>query len=371
MKDILLERLSLYNFKNYSETLMEFQQRVICFVGDNGSGKTNLLDAIHYLSVCRSFFNPIDSQNILNGHEQGSITGEFQRGDFPEQIICGLRKGQRKVFKRNFKEYERLADHIGLIPTVIITPYDIELIWEGSEMRRKFMDFSISQQSKPYLESLVAYNHALTQRNALLKSFGQKGGYAPELLEPWDYLLAEHGHLIFEERKKFMAEYVPEFRTIYTSICQGLESPNIEYESELFQRSITELLQQNREKDRLLERTSSGIHKDELVFSINDLPIKKFASQGQQKSFLFALKFAQYLFLRQHQQFNPILLLDDLLDKMDERRMTQILHWLNENKIGQIFLTDTHIDRIPRLLSSLNIPCEVWNISSGKAQRLD
>jgi len=292
MKNIRLERLTLYNFKNYSEAELVFKNNVVCFTGNNGSGKTNLLDAIHYLSSCRSFFNTIDSQNIQNGHEQASITGEFVRDDIPEQIICAIRKNQRKVFKRNFKEYDKLAEHIGLLPVVIITPYDIELIWEGSEVRRKFLDATISLQSKPYLEALMAYNHAMLQRNNLLKSFGQRGGYNYELLEPWDYILVEHGTFIFEERKKFLAEFIEDFKTVYQTICNGKEQTDITYESELHNRPLDKLLNDSREKDRILERTTCGIHKDDLSFTINGLPIKKFASQGQQKSFLFALKFA-------------------------------------------------------------------------------
>ncbi len=370
MKDIRLERLSLYNFKNYNEAALEFKNKVVCFAGNNGSGKTNLLDAIHYLSVCRSFFNPADSQNILTGNDQGSITGEFVRDEMPEQIVCGLRKGQRKVFKRNFKEYDKLADHIGLLPVVIITPYDIELIWEGSEVRRKFLDATISQQSRPYLEALVSYNHALLQRNNLLKNFGTRGGYSTDLLEPWDYLLIEHGNFIFEERKKFIEEFSQEFKSVYQTICEGREETEVVYESELLHTPLETLLKNNQDKDRILERTSSGIHKDDLDFSIGGMPLKKYASQGQQKSFLFALKFAQYRYIRQHQQHNPILLLDDLLDKIDEGRLMQILRWLKENETGQVFITDTHLLRIPKLLNDMQITNEVWKISNGTAVKV-
>lgn len=370
MKEIKLERLTLYNFKNYSEAELAFSHHVVCFTGNNGSGKTNLLDAIHYLCSCRSFFNAIDSQNIQNGHEQASITGEFMRDEMPEQIICGLRKNQRKVFKRNFKEYDKLADHIGLLPVVIITPYDIELIWEGSEIRRKFLDATISQQSKAYLDALMAYNHALLQRNNLLKSFGQRGGYAYELLEPWDYLLIEHGTFIFEERKKFLAEFAEDFKEVYQTICNGKEQTDITYESELLNQPLERLLNDSREKDRILERTTCGIHKDDLSFSINNQPIKKFASQGQQKSFLFAMKFAQYQFIKHHQNHRPILLLDDLFDKIDESRMMQILHWIKENNAGQVFITDTHHTRIPELLQGLDIAHESWQVADGMVQKV-
>lgn len=370
MKDIRIEHLKLYNFKNYEEAELEFRHKVVCFTGDNGSGKTNLLDAIYYLCTSKSFFNPIDSQNIKNGHEQASITGDFIRDDMPETIVCGLRKSQRKLLKRNFKEYDKLADHIGLLPAVIITPYDIELIWEGSEYRRKFIDATISQHSKSYLEALLAYNHALNQRNNLLKSFGQKGGYAVESLEPWDYQLIEHGGFIYNERKKFIEEFVVDFRAAYQTICQGVENTDILYDSELHKFSMGEMLTANREKDRILERTTAGIHKDDLIFNIENMPVKKFGSQGQQKSFLFALKFAQYLFVRKHQQHNPLLLLDDLLDKIDEKRLIQILSWLKTHNTGQIFITDTHTKRIPELLKEIEMTHEVWEINSGNVKKV-
>jgi DNA replication and repair protein RecF len=369
MKDILLERLSLYNFKNYTEASLHFQNKVVCFAGNNGSGKTNLLDAIHYLCVCKSFFNTADSQNITTGQDQASITGEFEKDSMPENIVCALRKGQRKVFKRNFKEYDKLADHIGLLPAVIITPYDIELIWEGSEVRRKFLDATISQQSRPYLDALVAYNHALLQRNNLLKSFGAKGGYNTDILEPWDMQLIHYGTLLYDERKKFLVQFAEQFNNVYQTICEGKEETAITYESDLHNAPMEALLKQNQDKDRILERTSAGIHKDELSFTIGGLPLKKFASQGQQKSFLFALKFAQYNCIRAHQGINPVLMLDDLLDKIDEGRLMQILRWLKDNDTGQIFITDTHLERIPELLSKLDIPHEVWKIEKGTTER--
>lgn len=369
MKDIRLERLTLYNFKNYEDAALEFTQKIICFTGNNGSGKTNLLDAIYYLSFSRSFFNTIDSQNIKTGQEQASITGEFLRDDIPEQIVCALRKNQRKVFKRNFKEYDKLADHLGLLPAVIVTPYDIELIWEGSEVRRKFLDATISLQSKPYLEALLAYNHALLQRNNLLKHFGQKGGYSYDLLEPWDYHLIEHGGYLHEQRKLFLLEFKQEFNAVYQTICSGKEQTDITYESELFERSMDKILRDNRDKDRILERTASGIHKDDLNFTIEELPIKKFASQGQQKSFLFALKLAQYHFIRNHSGNTPILLLDDLFDKIDETRMMQILRWIKENEVGQVFITDTHQKRIPELLNNMELTNEIWEVSNGTVRK--
>ena len=369
MKDILLERLSLYNFKNYQEASLDFSNQVVCFVGNNGSGKTNLLDAIHYLSACKSFFNPVDSQNILSDTDQASITGDFLREEMPEQVVCAIRRNQRKVMKRNYKEYDRLSEHVGILPAVIITPYDIELIWEGSEVRRKFMDATISQQSKHYLDQLMAYNHALLQRNNVLKSFGRHG-YSAEALESWDFQLIERGTYIFEQRKIFLADFIPLFIGIYEAISGGNEVTGINYESDLREKSMEILLAENAERDKFLERTSSGIHRDDLDFTIRGYSLKKFASQGQQKSFLFALKLAQYVFIRERQNVNPILMLDDLFDKIDESRMTHILSWLAANHVGQVFITDTHLHRIPELLQGMNFRHEVWHVTNGTVVRL-
>ncbi len=369
MKELYLQHLSLYNFKNYSEAVLDFKAQVVCFAGDNGSGKTNLLDAIHYLSTCKSFFNPVDSQNIRLESDQCSVTGEFRRDGHPEQIICTLRKHQRKVFKRNFKEYEKLSEHIGLIPAVIVTPYDIELIWEGSEVRRKFLDSTISSLSRPYLENLIAYNHALLQRNNLLKAFAKQGKFSTESLEPWNYQLADKGTFIFEERKKFVAEFIAEFSEVYRIISGERELTGINYQSDLAEMNFEDLLLRNADRDRILERTSTGIHRDDLDFTIHSNPLKKFGSQGQQRSFLFALKLAQYQFIRHHQGLNPILMLDDLFDKIDETRMNQILDWLAKNDVGQIFITDTHLQRIPEILRKRKISYEVWEVNQGQVKK--
>lgn len=369
MKELYLSHLNLYNFKNYNEAVLDFSKQVVCFVGDNGSGKTNLLDAIHYLSTCKSFFNPVDSQNIHLEAEQCSVTGEFTRDGHPEQIICSLRRNQRKVFKRNFKEYERLSEHIGLFPSVIVTPYDIELIWEGSEIRRKFLDATIASLSRPYLENLLAYNHALLQRNNLLKSISRHGKFSPEVLEPWDFQLADKGNFIHVQRKKFVEEFSVEFASVYSVISGDRENAGVEYQSELHDQTFEILLKKNLERDRMLERTSAGIHRDDLDFTIQGNPLKKFGSQGQQKSFLFALKLVQYQFIRRNQGMNPILMLDDLFDKIDEKRMNNILDWLAKNGMGQIFITDTHLTRIPEILRIRNLDYEVWEVNQGTIRK--
>jgi DNA replication and repair protein RecF len=357
-----LNRLVLYNFKSYEQAEFDFSAPVICITGNNGCGKTNLLDAIHYLSYCKSYFNPIDSQNIRQGEEQCSITAEVARGTSEEQLICAMRAGQRKIFKRNHKEYDRLADHIGWMPSVIITPYDGELIHEGSEVRRKFLDSTISQLSRPYLDHLIQYNHSLLQRNNLLKSMGQQRRFNAELLEPWDFQLVRHGEVIHEARTNYLKAYIPLFSTIYEEISGVAEIPSISYSSDLNDQKFGEILIANHERDRHAERTTVGIHKDELEFTLRGMSLKKYASQGQQKSFLIALKLAQFVYLRNIQRYNPILMLDDLFDKLDESRVSNLLSWLKRHQVGQVFITDTHSDRIPMLLDQLEMASETWNI---------
>ncbi|MFM7728501.1 MAG: DNA replication/repair protein RecF, partial [Flavobacteriales bacterium] len=297
MSNIQLQKLSLYNFKNYEELQLEFNTTATCFVGLNGSGKTNLLDAIYYLCNCKSYFTSADAQNIRLGNDQFVVTGEFDRQGQSEQIICSVRRGQRKIFKRNFKEYDRLSEHIGLLPCVMITPYDIELIWEGSEVRRKFLDVAIAQLSRGYLDDLIAYNHALLQRNTVLKTYARQAHFPDEFIEIWDAQLVERARLIHEARSAFLQKFLPVFRRVYGEIANADEDVSLHYDSELNEQTMEQLLSANLKRDRLLERTSAGAHRDDIDFLLGGQPLKKFASQGQQKTFLFALKFALYLFI--------------------------------------------------------------------------
>jgi len=363
-----LNQLSLYNFKNYEELKLEFNSNAVCFLGRNGAGKTNLLDAIHYLSSCKSYFNPVDSQNIKFGADQFAVCGEFMRNDQPEQIVCSVRRNQRKIFKRNHKEYDRLSEHIGLLPCVIITPYDIELIWEGSEVRRKFLDSTLAHVSKGYLENLIAYNHALLQRNTVLKTYSGQAHFPEEFLEIWDVQLIQHAGLLHEARLSFLRNFQTVFQRVYHEIVSGAEEVSLQYDSELNERGMEAILQNNRRRDRQLERTSSGIHRDDLDFLIEGNPIKKFASQGQQKSYLFALKFAQYLFLKEATGVKPILLLDDFFDKIDEHRVANIVSWLARNEVGQMFISDTSTGRMPEVLRSANISWQAWEVVGGKLE---
>jgi DNA replication and repair protein RecF len=368
MDEIQLLNLTLYNFKNYESLNIELHPGINCFLGNNGSGKTNLLDAIHYLSNCKSYFNPVDSQNIIFGGDQLAITGEFLRNGQSEQIICSVRRNQRKIFKRNHKEYERLAEHIGHLPCVMITPYDIELIWDGSEVRRKFLDSTLAQLSRGYLEDLIAYNHALLQRNTVLKTYSKQAHFPDDFLEVWDVQLAERATRIHEARNSFLRDFQVVFQRVYREISGAAENVSFHYSSELNDATMEQLLRNNNRRDKMLERTSAGVHRDDLEFLMEGHILKKFASQGQQKSFLFALKFSQYLFIKEWALVKPILLLDDFFDKIDEQRVANIMRWISANDVGQLFITDTSPIRMPEILNAANVSFKAWQTSGGKLE---
>ena len=309
---MILQSISLVNFRNYEEASLEFSPEVNCLVGDNGVGKTTILDAIYYLSFCKSYFNAIDSQNIR--YDQGFflIQGAILKNHELDKLHCGVKSGQKKQFRRNNKEYSRLADHIGKYPSVILTPNDIDLIKEGSEVRRKFMDGIISQYNKPYLEKLMEYNRALSQRNNLLRYFSENRTFDEESLEIWDEKLIELGTFIHQERKSFVETFIPGFNTIHTEVAGGAEDVSLAYETQLDAKSMEQLLKETRTKDRQLRRTTCGIHKDDLNFLISNHAIRRFGSQGQQKTYLISLRLAQFEFVEKATGVKPMLLLDDI-----------------------------------------------------------
>ena len=318
-----LQRLSLIGFKNYGEASLAFSPTINAFTGNNGAGKTNLLDGIHYLSLCKSYFNPIDTQQIRLGADFFMIQGDFELVGKKEVIACSLKRNQKKQFKRNKKEYPRLADHVGIFPLVMISPYDVSIVMEGSEERRKFLDNAISQTDRQYLDEVIQYNKCLANRNALLKQIANTGAYDPTLLEIYDEQLVTFGSNIFTKRQQFMETFEEVFNKHYSFLSDDAERVSLVYESQLNHDSLANLLKKHVEKDRVLERTNAGIHKDDLIFSIHGMPLKKFGSQGQQKSFLIALKLAQYTYLKQQKGFEPILLLDDIFDKLDDLKIRQ------------------------------------------------
>ncbi len=317
-----LKKISLVNFKNLEAQSFDFQHKINCFVGDNGVGKTNILDAIYYLSFAKSYFNSVAVQNIRHGEAFFMIEGDYVLNDRNEKIVCSLKKGQKKVLKRNGKSYEKFSEHIGQLPLVIISPADRDLVTEGSDTRRKFIDGVISQQNKNYLKDLLSYNKVLSQRNALLKYFAANRTFDALNLEVYNEQLSEYGARIFEVRKVFLEKFIPIFNEKYQIISDDKETVNLVYKSQLNDFSMKDLLQQSLEKDKMLQYTSSGIHKDDLSFEIGNYPIKKFGSQGQQKSYLIALKFAQFEFIKQQANVVPILLLDDIFDKLDDANIS-------------------------------------------------
>ncbi len=347
-----LNKLSLINYKNFDEISFEFEAKINCFIGANGVGKTNILDAIYHLAYGKSYFNPIATQNIKHEADFFVIEGDFEKNNRQEQIACSLKKGQKKVLKHNSKIYEKLSEHIGLIPLVMISPADRDLITEGSETRRSFMDIVISQLNHNYLNQLIRYQKTLKQRNSLLKYFSLNHTFDADNLTIYDEQLHELGHAIYEKRKEFLNLFIPVFNKHHKHITHSKDEVQLIYESQLHQNELTVLLKQSLQKDRILQHTSAGIHKDDLSFEINQHPIKKFGSQGQQKSYLIALKLAQFEFLKNESGIKPILLFDDIFDKLDETRVAQIIHMVNQDDFGQLFISDTHTDRTEKLIQS-------------------
>jgi DNA replication and repair protein RecF len=360
-----LKTLALTNFKNYELNELEFSPKINCFVGNNGVGKTNILDAIHYLSLTKSFFNSIDSISIRNGEDYFIIQGSFERAGEEDQIYCAFQKQRQKLLKRNGKEYQKLSDHIGRYPVVMISPADSALITEGSEDRRKFLNKIISQYNAEYLDSVLRYNKALQQRNRLLKDFKSLAGFDSDVLSIWDAQLVKYGNIIFRERNMLVNELIPVFQEYYSLISSGKELVKLKYRSHLSDGNISEALQNSLSKDRFLEYTTVGIHKDDLVLEMNDFSVKSLGSQGQQKSYLVALKLAKFDYIKRKAGFSPVLLLDDIFDKFDAERVEQIIRLVGNDRFGQIFITDTHQNRLQEILSSHKTDYKLFKIADN------
>ena len=361
-----LNELHIINFKNIREADLTFADKLNCFVGLNGQGKTNLLDAIYYLSFTKSAFNTIDSQNILHDAEFAMIQGVYSADsdqDETMQVTCGIRRGQKKQFRCGKKDYQRMLDHIGRIPLVMVSPEDGQLIAEGSDERRRFMDVVIGQTDRAYLEHLNLYNALVKQRNALLKQYGDSGqpSIPDELFEVIEMQMVPHATYIFAQRKAFVEAFVPLFADLYKTIAEVEEMPQLTYRSQLFDRELGEALQRTRQRDLILGWTSQGIHKDELEMQLGDYPLRRVGSQGQQKTYLIAMKLAQALYLSSQQSAvssrKPILLLDDIFDKLDATRVARIVNLVRGEQFGQIFLTDTdrqHLTDIVRPIGTID-----------------
>ena len=370
VESMILKQLSLVNFKNYSDVTLHFSPKMNCLVGNNGMGKTNILDAIHYLSFCKSFFNPVDSQNIKHGEGFFVIQGTYDRNGERSEVYCGQKRNQKKVFKHDKKEYERLSEHIGMYPLVMISPADAEIINGTSEVRRKFIDGIISQYDKIYLEKLIAYNQVLKQRNALLKQFWESRSFDTVTLEIWDEQLVIHGKGILQIRTGFLKEFIPLFNKHYAHISESKEQVSVEYESSVGEKDYKTAILTAMERDRVLHYTTVGPHKDDLDFTSNGFSLKKFASQGQQKSFLLALKLAQFEFIKNKKNTKPLLLLDDVYDKLDETRFRKLIELVSGNDFGQVFITDTHPERIRDLFAFNHIDKKIFLVDTGIVQEI-
>lgn len=360
-----IQKLALLNFKNFENALLEFSPGVNCIVGNNGAGKTNILDAIHYLSVCKSFLNSVDSQNINHEADMFVVQGIFNRDEKDFDIYCGIKKGSKKQFKRDKKAYDKLMDHIGFIPVVVISPLDGQIITEGSDVRRKFIDSVICQVDKKYLSHLLQYNKVLQQRNALLKQF-HGPDFSTTTLGLYDEQLDTYGMPVFEKRLAFFKEFNPILEKYFNQIAHTNELVEIEYVTQMKDGSLLDLLTKNRRKDLSNFYTNYGVHKDDLLLNLNGHPIKRFGSQGQQKTLLIALKLAKLEYLKEKLNIYPILLLDDAYDKLDDNRMQYLLKLLTDEKLSQIFITDTSKERIPSIFKKLKVDVKVFEISGGK-----
>ena len=359
---MIIQNIKLINFKNYIDIEFDFSHKITCFTGLNGVGKTNLLDALHYLSLTKSYFNSPDSKNIKYGEDFFVVQGAIKKNDKVNKLYCGFKKGKKKKFMLNDIVYKKFSEHIGLFPVVMVSPADGRLITGSGEERRKYIDSVISQYDKEYLTTLIKYNRILEQRNKLLKNFAKNQYFDIDTLEIYNEQLAFSGNIIHDKRNAFIDKLLPLFNDFYKYISENKETVLLNYKSQLNDNNFLDLLKQNIEKDRVLQYTSVGIHRDDISMQINEHVVKNAASQGQQKSFLISLKLAQFEFIKRSQNIKPVLLLDDVFDKFDRNRVAQIIQLVSDDKFGQIFITDTNSERINAILSEKNIEFELFEI---------
>lgn len=360
---MILETLSIINFKNIAEEQLSLSSDVNCFVGDNGAGKTNILDAVHYLALAKSMHTLTDSQSVRHGEDSFIVDGRFRRDDgHIEQVVCGYTRRGGKTLKRNGKEYDKLSDHVGGFPIVVVSPSDTALISDSAEERRRYINRFISQLDRGYLAQLIRYNTTLQERNKLLKT-----NPSEDMLLIYDAMLTASADLLFKRREQIIAQMRPIVEQYYALLSDQRETIDLEYRSDLQSASLSDLLLEARQKDFVNEFTSVGVHRDDVVFSIGGYPLRKFGSQGQQKSFLIALKLAEYRLMAEHCGDRPILLLDDLFDKLDMRRVAQLLRLVGGDSFGQIMITDCNKHRLQRTLSEAGVEYKLFHISEGKA----
>ena len=365
MSRITLHKLQLFQFKNYDAFEAHFGPRVNCLLGKNGIGKTNILDAIYSLSFCKSYFSHTDSFSIQDGKEQGAANGEYEIENESTKISYALFRDKKKQVSKNGKTYDRLSEHIGVLPLVMVTPNDIDLIREASDVRRRWLDQTLSQTSSEYLRLLIQFNHIIDQRNAILKNNRYGKSELAEIISIYNEQLNYSGTQIFLARKSFFESFAPVFESIYNEIAQAEELPVLRYESEVNEENYLSLLEGSLERDIYAERTTKGIQKDDIVFELQGKMLKKFASQGQQKTFLLALKLAQLEYTKGLLNKSPLLILDDISEKLDDNRLRSLLRWLNENTQSQIFLSDTDLEKTPRLLAEVEMEFETISLQNN------
>ena len=362
MISVFLKKISIINYKNILDKEYELDPKINCFVGDNGVGKTNILDAVYHLSMGKSYFNVRNDQLINRGKDYMLVDGVFELNNKNESIVFSLKIGEKKVLKRNGKPYKKFSNHIGLIPVVLISPYDNDLINEGSSERRKFIDSIISQNDKEYLINLIAYTRVIQNRNKLLKQYNKSVDFDLDTIKVYDDQIYKLSDPIFKARDKFIKEFTPLVLEKYKNISGDKEKISIEYKSDLINNNIENLTKDSFQKDVILQYTSVGLHKDDFIFNIDENRIKRFGSQGQQKSFLIALKLAQFDYLKNKTGNSPILLMDDIFDKLDLMRVKRIVEIVNSTNFGQLFLSDTDKERIEKVLSSLNLSSKIFEV---------
>ncbi len=350
-----LSKIIITHFKNYDISSIEFSKNVVGISGLNGIGKTNLLDAIYYCCFTKSYFTNNDSLNTNFEKDGFRLESNFDNNGIDQKITCINRANAKKEFSLNEMPYEKLSKHIGLLPAVIIAPDDVDIIIGGSEGRRRYLDSVICQLDKEYLQELIIYNKVLLQRNSLLKRFAEQGKTDNELLDIINQQLIVPGKIVFKKRMGFTEKLIPLIENFYNKIADNNESVNFVYASKLQNEDFELILKRSLEKDKIIQRTSEGVHRDEIYFTLNGQPFKSIASQGQRKSLLFALKLAQYQLLKTYKSFSPILLLDDVFEKLDEKRMQRLLHWVCKENDGQVFITDTHKQRLESIFETLHI----------------
>jgi DNA replication and repair protein RecF len=359
-----LHTLQLINFKNYDTAKLEFSEKTNVFVGKNGCGKTNILDSIHYLSLTRSAFLSADNYAIRHGEKFFSIKGSFKSHRGEHDLLCTVQAGQKKVFRENGNDYQKISDHVGKYPVVLIAPDDTDLVKEGSESRRKFFDAMIAQLDKAYLESLIEYSNALKQRNSLLKMSAETGSFDSIVMESYDRILERAGANIFQRRNAFIAEYQPVFQKFYNYIVSD-ENVALRYSSELVNTSYQEGFAKSRQRDLFTQRTNFGVHKDEYHFTIDTGDLRRLGSQGQQKSFVIALKLAQFELITRYKKSKPLLLLDDIFDKLDDYRIEKLLSLIKGTELGQLFITDARPDRTVGLLQQIQVSASIFAVEKG------